>query len=61
MDLKAAENIVRGDPSKKPLELPTRRKENVDAGEYQYTQGQRKRYNPQENKTQKKKKIEVEL
>ena len=46
MDIKTVESIQREDPSEETLELIRRRKEVVGLGDYRFTQGQWKLYNP---------------
>ena len=46
MDLKTIELIEKQDPSAETLKLKTRWKEITKPGDYRYTQGQWKKYNP---------------
>ena len=46
MDLKTIEMIEKQDPSEETLKLTTRLREIPKPGDYRYTQGQWKRYNP---------------
>ena len=46
MDLKTIESIEKQDPSAETLKLKTRWKEITKPGDYRYTQGQWKKYNP---------------
>ena len=61
MDLKTVEAFEKEDPFEETLKLTTRWKEITKPGDYRYTQGQRKRYNPPRTLEAEQKKIEIEL
>ena len=61
MDLKTIEMIEKQDPSEETQKLTTRWREITKPGDYRYTQGQWKRYNPPKTQKAEQKKIEVEL
>ena len=61
MDLKTIELLEKQDPSAETLKLTTRWKEITKPGEYRYTQGQWKKYNPPRTLKGEQKKIEIEL
>ena len=61
MDLKIVEAIEKEDPSEEILKLTTRWKEITKPGDYRYTQGQWKGYNPPRTLRAEQKKIEIEL
>ena len=61
IDLKTIEMIAKQDPSEETLKLTTRWREKTKPGDYRYTQGQWKRYNPPKTQKAEQKKIEVEL
>ena len=61
MDLKIVEAVEKEEPSEETLKLTTRWKEITKPGDYCYTQGQWKRYNPPRTLKAEQKKIEIEL
>ena len=61
IDIKIVEAIEKEDPSEETLKLITRRKEIAKPGDYRYTHGQWKRYNPPRTLKEEQKKIEIEL
>ena len=56
MNLKTIEMIEKQDPSEETLKLTTRWRELTKPGDYCYTRGQWKRFNPQEQTKQNKRK-----
>ena len=61
MDIKTIESIEKDDPSEETLRLTTRWKEITKPGDYRFTQGQWKKYNPSRALRAEQKRIEVEL
>ena len=61
MDIKTIESIEKDDPSEETLRLTTRWKEIAKPGDYRFTQGEWKQYNPSRALRAEQKRIEVEL
>ena len=61
VDLKTIELIEKQDPSAETFKLTTRWKEITKPGDYRYTQGQWKKYNPPRTLKAEQEKIEIEL
>ena len=61
MDIKTIESIEKDDPSEETLRLTTRWREITKPGDYRFTQGQWKKYNPSRALRAEQKRIEVEL
>ena len=61
MDIKTIESIEKDDPSEETLRLTTRWKEMTKPGDYRFTQGQWKKYNPSRAQRAEQKRIEIEL